>query len=120
MMPETTIVAHDTAAQRQVAVHLDAVLRLTADEARRAVNCSVVVELGTGLLARAPELLIRDEQLCWRVPIFLSLPSLGDLGQVGAVEVDALSGDLLLTADLLEAIRRHASHLYAGATLSAE
>ena len=42
----------------------------------------------TGLIAREPELLIAGEQITWRVPIVLSLPTLGDVGQVGAVDAD--------------------------------
>ena len=45
---------------------------VTAEEARRRVNCQVVTELGTGLAARDPELVIAGELIVWRVPIVLS------------------------------------------------
>ncbi len=100
--------------------HVIATLNVTADEARRRVNRQVVTELGTGLIARVPELVLRGEQIAWRVPIVLSLPGLGDLGQVGAVDVDARSGDLLLNPATQEGIVQHARRLYAGATLQTE
>ncbi|MGD9099816.1 MAG: hypothetical protein PVF45_04995 [Anaerolineae bacterium] len=100
--------------------HVIATLNVTAEEARRQVNRQVVTELGTGLIARDPELVFIGEQIAWRVPIVLSLPDLGDLGQVGAVDVDARSGDLLLDPHVQEGIIQHARRLYAGATLQTE
>jgi hypothetical protein len=100
--------------------HVVATLNVTAEEARRRVNRQVVTELGTGLIARDPELVLVGEQIAWRVPIMLSLPGLGDLGQVGTVDIDARSGDLLLGPDAQERIVQHARRLYAGATLQAK
>jgi len=100
--------------------HIVATLNVSAEDARRRVNCQVVTELGTGLIARDPELAFLDEQIVWRVPIVLSLPGLGDLGQVGTVDVDACTGDLLFTPNAQERIIQHARRLYAGATLQAE
>ena len=97
--------------------HVIATLNVTAEEARRRVNRQVVTELGTGLIARDPELAFEGEQIVWRVPIVLSLPGLGDLGQVGTVDIDARSGDLLLSPDVQERIIQHARRLYTGATL---
>ncbi len=92
-------------------------LTLTAEEARRLVNRQVVPQLGTGLIATTPELLIWDNQLFWRVPLKLSLPNWSDLGQVGTIMVDALSGKVLLTHKIEERIINHARWLYQGATL---
>jgi hypothetical protein len=100
-----------------LSVHLAVTLNVTAEDARRAVNRQVVTELGTGLVARAPELVIAGEQILWRVPIALSLPNLGDLGQVGTVDVDARTGDIVLIPAAQEKIIQHAHRLYAGATL---
>ncbi len=100
--------------------HVIATLNVSAKEARRRVNRQVVAELGTGLMAHEPELVFIGEQIAWRVPIVLSLPGLGDLGQVGTVDMDARSGDLLLSPDAQKGIIQHASRLYAGATLSSK
>jgi hypothetical protein len=101
-------------------VHLIATLNITAEEARRQVNRQVVTGLGTGLIAREPELVIAGEQIGWRVPIALSLPDLGDLGQVGAVTIDAYTGELALSSEMEQRIISHARWLYTGATLQTE
>ncbi len=100
--------------------HLIATLNVTAEDARRQVNRQVVTELGTGLVTHDPELVIAGERIIWRVPILLSLPGLGDLGQVGTVDVDARTGNLLSSVAVQERIIQHARRLYAGATLQAE
>jgi len=100
-------------------VHIAVTLNVTAEEARHRVNTQAVTELGTGLVAREPELLFTRQQIAWRVPVVLSLPGLGDLGQVGTINVDAITGDLGLDDAVRESIARHAHWLYAGATLPA-
>jgi hypothetical protein len=100
-----------------LSLHLAATLNVSAEEARRKVNRQVVTELGTGLVARDPELVIAGEQIVWRVPMMLSLPDLGDLGQVGTVDVDARTGSLALDAAAQDRIIQHAHRLYTGATL---
>lgn len=100
--------------------HLAVTLNITAEDARRRVNRHIVAELGTGLIARDPNLVVDDDKVFWRVPIALSLPTLGDLGLVGSVDVDAQTGDLLLSSEAQAAMIQHAERLYAGATLPAE
>ena len=109
-----------TTAPIHLSFHVVATLNVTAEEARGQVNRQVVTKLGTGLIARDPELVIAGEQIVWRVPLVLSLPDLGDLGQVGAVDVDARTGDLLTGSAAQERIIQHARCLYSGATLPAK
>jgi hypothetical protein len=99
--------------------HLVATLNTSADEARRRVNREVVTELGTGLIARDPELVVDEEKVVWRVPIVLSLPELGDMGTVGSIDVDARSGRLLSEAADRQRIIEHARRLFAGAGVGA-
>ena len=107
-------------APASLSLHLETTLNITADRARRRVNYEVVPELGTGLVAGEPELVVIGEQVRWRVPIELSLPGLGDLGQVGTVEVDAQSGHILTGSEEKDQIVEHADRLSHGATLQAE
>ena len=100
-----------------ISVHVVTTLDVSAEEARRQVNREVVTELGTGLIAREPELVISGERVVWRVPIVLALPELGEMGQVGTVDVDARNGKLLIDSDARKGIVQHARRLYAGATL---
>ncbi len=111
-IPQTTPVALN--------FHLVTTLNITAETAQRQVNRQLIPKLGTGLIARRPELVIVGEQIIWRVPISLSLPELGDLGQVGHVAVDARSGELSISDDSQERIIKHARRLYTGATLQTE
>jgi hypothetical protein len=97
-----------------------ATLNTAAEQARRTVNREVVVQLGTGLVARDPELSIVDGRVMWQVPIVLSLPGLGDVGQVGTVNLDAQTGATLLTEAGQARIVERARRLYAGATLQAK
>jgi hypothetical protein len=98
-------------------VHLTAILNIDAKEARRRVNRQVIPELGTGLSAQEPELVLVADQIIWRVPIILSLPRIGDLGQVGTVAVDARTGDITINPEAQERMIIHACRLYTGATL---
>ncbi|MFQ5812646.1 MAG: hypothetical protein ACE5I2_05580 [Anaerolineae bacterium] len=103
-----------------LSLHVVATLNTTPADARRRVNRQVVTELGTGLIGRDPDLVIEGEQFFWRVPIVLSLPGLGDLGQVGHVDVDARTGEFLTDEATRDRIVQHARRLYYGATLPAE
>jgi hypothetical protein len=100
-----------------VSFHLITTLNVTADAARQKVNREVIPDLGTGLVAQTPELRVIEEQVMWRVPIALSLPEVGDVGQVGVIEVDAHTGEVLIDTDVETEIIQHARWLYNGATL---
>ncbi|MFZ0545915.1 MAG: type II toxin-antitoxin system Phd/YefM family antitoxin [Candidatus Promineifilaceae bacterium] len=96
-------------------------VNISSEEARRLVNQKIVPELGTGLGAKEPDLLLRGQQIIWRVPVVLSLPRLGDLGEVGIIEVDAQTGEIRSNEMDQARILQHAQRLYAGvASLSSE
>lgn len=101
-------------------LHVVATLQINAVDARRLVNRQVVAELSTGLGAREPELAIRGQKFIWRVPLFLSLPGVGELGQVGGIEVDAQTGEILSDTAVREQILQHAHRLYTGYPLPSE
>ena len=115
-----TILLVDTTSEpsrTQVDIQLQTTLNITSSEARKIANQQIVTGLGTGLLALEPELLVKNNQFIWRVPILLSLPTLGDLGQVGTIAVDATTGHILTDSRAQKKIQQHASRLYAGSTL---
>jgi hypothetical protein len=91
----------------------DISVNISAEDARRLVNQTIVPELGTGLAAKEPDLLLRDRQAIWRVPVVLSLPRLGDLGEVGFIEVDAETGKISSDKTAQERILQHAQRLFA-------
>lgn len=92
-------------------------LPVTAKAAQRKVNSYLLDQLGTGLGSDSPLLWITDNAIVWHVPVYLSLPGIGDLGQVGYLDVDAKTGILLTTPANDAQILQHANLLYAGATL---
>jgi hypothetical protein len=55
-----------------------------------------------------PSLLLVQGRLVWRVPILLSSPRRGILGQVGSLDVDARTGQLLLPPNFVEQLEHHA------------
>jgi hypothetical protein len=59
-------------------------------------------------------------RLLWRVPVILALPTPGRLGQVGTVEVDVQTGQVLADDTTWQEISDHAEQLFAGATLQAK
>jgi len=107
------------AGQIEINVRATAAMHYTAVAARRKVNVLLLEKVGTGLFGDEPDLVITD-RVYWRVPVILALPKLGRLGQVGVIDVDVQTGQVLAEPKLLEEIATHATHLVTGATSSSE
>jgi len=103
--------------QVDVTVHVSAKLNVTRVAARRKVNVFVLNEIGTGLGGDTPILVIANDRLCWRVPVILALSPKGRLGQVGQIDVDAQTGEILADNQLIQDIADHAERLVAGSSL---
>ncbi len=103
--------------QGRLSVHIEvsADIFISAFAARQKVTGFVVDEISTQLHGNEPTLVV-GERIRWRVPVCLSLPPTGDLGEVGAIEVDVESGELEITDDLIQEIRLCATE-YAGPNL---
>ena len=99
-------------AQVSIDIHLSAAVNVTAFSARQKVTGFVVDQISTNMHAINPTL-IMGERIFWRVPIVLSLPPVGDIGEVGVIDVDVESGQLQITPTLVEEIERHAEFLAA-------
>jgi hypothetical protein len=84
----------------QVSVHLQAEV-LSAGAARRAANVWLLENIGNLLRADNPELVL-GEPLVWRVDIVLTTPSRGQVGLVGRLELDAITGEVLADETLAE------------------
>jgi hypothetical protein len=63
-----------------------------------------------------PTLVVEADRFLWRVPIQLAVLPHGRLGQVGAIDVDAQSGQLQVNRLLVEDMRRNARALVERAT----
>jgi hypothetical protein len=94
--------------QVDVTIHISSTLNVTAFTARQKVGGMALSRIGTGIGAGEPELVMSRERVVWRVPLFLSLPGLGRLGDVGGIDIDAQTGEVLADDALIEACIRHA------------
>jgi hypothetical protein len=90
-------------AKIKVELSLSADINFTAQAARRRVSKLMLDRVGNLLYGEKPSLVV-GEHLLWRVPIWLSLPTTGPLGQVGTLDVDAQTGEVRHTPELLAEI----------------
>lgn len=85
-------------------------IQVTQDEAQGAVMRYITLHLSSQLSSHAPVLFVADRAY-WRVPVHLTFPSQGNVGEVGAIDVDVENGELLLTDEIIEGIETCADYL---------
>jgi hypothetical protein len=105
-MSEITLPAE---AEIKVEFTLTSKINFTAHVAQRRVSKLMLDRVGL-LYGERPSL-VMGERLLWRVPIWFSLPTTGPLGQVGALDVDAQTGEILFTPEILDDLRERANAL---------
>lgn len=66
---------------------------VSAEKAQRAVNIFTHMKISTQMRANPPMLIVRDNHTFWRVPVHLTIPRSGDVGEFGAAYVDAVTGE---------------------------
>jgi hypothetical protein len=100
-----------------VSIQITATVNFSSVAARRKVTGFVVDEISTNMHGGEPTLVI-GERICWRVPIILSMPPIGDRGEVGAINVDVESGQMNVSQELIQEIEHRAELLTAGSSRS--
>lgn len=85
-------------------------VQVSANEARRKVVRFLLDEVSYLLRPEQP-ILVKMDRLVWRVPVALTYPSQGIVGQVGHIDVDAENGQLLFTSEAIAEIKRNAHSL---------
>lgn len=100
-------------------IQLASAVNVTAFSARQKVTGFVADEISTNMHGTDPTLVV-GEQICWRVPVMLSMPPVGDLGIVGEIDVDVETGQLHITPELLAEIAHRAEYLASTASSPAE
>lgn len=108
----------DPGLQEQQAVRLQVVpphVQVTAAAARRKASRFVLDHISYLMGGTQPSL-IKTDHLVWRVPIVLTYPDRGVVGEVGFIDVDAETGELLLTEETVEEITRNAHTLSANSS----
>ncbi len=104
----------------QLEVKFSATLGITAEQAKRKLTRFLMDEVSLLISPEIPLLVVTgQEAIFWRFPIVFSMGSRGRLGQVGEIDVDARSGELLLNDDMIEDIKTHARILAQNTTLPA-
>jgi hypothetical protein len=100
-----------TADEHIVARPGEPVLNVTAFTARQKASGYVGDRISHLMGGDEPALLLARGHLIWRVPIILTSPSQGTIGIVGALDVDARTGSLILPPDFEEQVKAHARAL---------
>jgi hypothetical protein len=82
--------------------------------AKRKVTGWVVSEVGNLLFTAQPKLVI-GKRTVWRVPIVLTSKKKGLAGEIGSVDVDAGTGELLVSDKLADDLLNNAKTLVSSA-----
>lgn len=96
----------------EISVKVTSDVNVTAFTAQQKVSGFVLSEISNLMHGGTPSLVV-GERLYWRVPVILSMPPHGDLGEVGTIDVDAESGEMQVTQGLTEEIKERAQALAA-------
>ena len=102
----------------EINIRLSAKVNITAFSARQKVTGYLVDEISTNLHGGEPQLVV-GEHIRWRVPVILSMPPSGDREEVGLIDVDIVTGQLLVNRTIIEEIKGRAQHLASRSTSSA-
>jgi hypothetical protein len=89
---------------------VSASIEVDAVTAQRTATAWLISEVGNLLIGDTPSLVI-GQRTAWRVPALLTSPARGVIGQVGAVEVDAGTGEVLTDPQLTHDLLTHARQL---------
>lgn len=87
------------------------IVNVSAHDARRKVNGFVTAEISLLMRGLDPALVYSKGRVVWRVAIEFATPKRGHVGYIGALDVDARSGDLLIPTNFVEEIEANARAL---------
>ena len=97
-------------AEVKIEFSLTAQVNVTDFTAQRKVSKLLLDQVGNLLYGERPSL-VAGRRLLWRVPVWLALPTAGPLGQVGTLDVDAQTGEILFSQQALEEIAERGNAL---------
>jgi hypothetical protein len=93
-------------------------MNVSRQAARKKVNGFVLSHVSYMMHAGEP-VLVSGPRGRWRVPVILSLTSCGDVGEVGAIDVDVETGQMQISPELLREMNQRAEILAPGAAPAA-
>jgi hypothetical protein len=91
----------------RIEISIAAQLGITSQSAQRKVSKLVLEQVGNLLYGETPNL-VAGSRLLWRVPVWVSSPASGPLGQAGALDVDAQTGEVLYSEEQLQLLGEQA------------
>lgn len=94
----------------EIDIKVTANLNVSAFAARQKVDGFILSDISYMMHAGEPNLVISDS-IYWRVPVVLSLTSHGDVGDVGAIDVNAETGQMLISPHLVAEVTARAEGL---------
>ncbi|MEW5986020.1 MAG: hypothetical protein AB1791_05250 [Chloroflexota bacterium] len=94
----------------EIDIRVTADVNVSAYAARQKVNNFVLSDISYMMHAGNPVFVLM-ERIYWRVPVILSLTSRGDVGEVGAIDVDVETGQMRITPQLMAEINTRAETL---------
>lgn len=95
-------------------------IRFSSTQVRRIVSRFIHLDVSTQLHAETPVLVIGEDGVAsWHVPIHLTFPTLGDIGCIGYLYVDPLTGETDTSLDTIERLQESADALAQRFTLQA-
>lgn len=97
-------------AEVKIEFSLTAQVNVTDYVAQRRVSRLLLDQVGNLLYGEKPSL-VAGQRLLWRVPVWLGLPTIGPVGQVGVLDVDAQTGEILFDQQLLKTIEESGNAL---------
>ncbi|HOU13274.1 MAG TPA: hypothetical protein PKZ84_09150 [Anaerolineae bacterium] len=106
-------------AEVRIEFSLSTQVNVTDFTAQRKVSKVLLDQVGNLLYGERPTL-VAGRRLLWRVPVWVALPTTGPLGQVGTLDVDAQTGEVLTSTALLNDIEERAHVLVERTTLQAK
>jgi hypothetical protein len=115
MSVELEDIALPAPSEVKIEFSLTAQVNITDFTAQRKVSKLLLDDVGNLLYGERPSLVV-GRRLLWRVPVWLALPTTGPLGQVGALDVDAQTGEILFTQQILDEIAERGDALAQSAT----
>ena len=102
-------------AEVKIELSVTSKIAITATTAQRKVSKLLLDQVGNLLYGEQPNL-VAGKRLLWRVPVYLGLPTVGCVGQVGAIDVDTQTGEMLFTQLILNEIAERGDVLAERAT----
>jgi len=82
-----------------IQISISSTINIDPKTARHQVTAWLVSEVGNMLIGGAPQLVISHKTV-WRVPVSLTSSTVGTVDEVGAIDLDAESGELLVNDEL--------------------